>query len=234
MSESQEGFVLGPEDEKWQRVRAFVLERWEAFSLAPEQYQWPLETERWHELAFCLLYRIGQPHLQAEEARRIVEILAELDLLEVEELASWMGAGGEVDHNQPDAQWVLGLLGYFGLPLEKATVALSTWCQAAQTLQQGFGGKLQRYLRQYGQQMVDDMQQRFRFTQIDDADARQAFTHWLQNVLNMPLALMEPAVEQLCEALELTPEEWVTLADELDLNLALLDDMAASATAAFE
>jgi len=234
MAESQESPALGPEDEKWQRVRAFVLERWEAFSLAPEQYQWPLETERWHELAFCLLYRIGQPLLPAQDARRIVETLAELDLLQVQTLASWMGTGGELDQDQPDAQWVLGLLGYYGLPLEQATVALTTWCQAAYALQQGFGGKVQRYLREYGQQMVDDMQQRFRFTQLDDADARHAFTHWLQNVLNMPLALMEPAVEQLCEALELTPEEWIALADELDLNLALLDDMAASSTVALE
>jgi hypothetical protein len=218
-------------EEKQQRVRVFVLEQWPAFAASLSQYQWPLETERWHELAFCLLHKVGQPRLEARSARALVDILSRMDLLRVQELAGWMTDAGELTHSEPDAVLAVRVLERGGLPEKAARAALTSICQAAAALQKQYGGKVQRYLRHYGEVMLQELPQHFAFTHLSPDDAALVFTHWLQNVANMPLPLKEPPMERLCEEFGVSLEELIEAADEDDVNLALLDDMVASATA---
>jgi hypothetical protein len=91
-----------------------------------------------------------------------------------------------------------------------------------------YDGKVQRYLRHYGQQMLDALSHDFSYSQIAKEDVRHAFTHWLQNVLNMPVAVSEPAIAKFCERRGIRAEELLKVADELDINVALLDDMIAN------
>lgn len=214
--------------ERMANLQSFVLEHWQVFEASPEQYQWPWEIARWHELVFCLLLRLGQPELDADMARSLTNMLADLDMLRIETLAGLAPEGEEPDFTHPDLALMLRLLERSGLHPARARAAVTTICQAALGLQKRHGGKVQRYLRRYGQQMLDELGEHFSFSSMSEEDTRYAFTHWLQNVLNIPLALSEPAVEKLCKKLGVTVDDLVEVADGLDLNLALLDDMVAS------
>jgi hypothetical protein len=225
MSKGSEPQVPG--QEKMDFLRSLVLENWQVFEGPLEQYQWPWENARWHEMVFCLLLRLGQPELEADMARSLVNMLADLDMLRIETLAGLALDGEEPDFAHPDLVLMLHLIERSGLDPAKAIAAVTTICQAALGLQKQHGGKVQRYLRHYGQRILDELDKHFSFTNMSDEDARYAFTHWLQNVLNMPLVLSEPAVEQLCKKLGVTVDDLVGVADSLDLNLALLDDMIA-------
>ena len=58
---------------------------------------------------------------------------------------------------------------------------------------------------------------------------RFALTHWLQNATNAPLSLGHESVEAFCRKHELSAEQVRAAADDLDLNLALLDDLLEAA-----
>jgi hypothetical protein len=60
---------------------------------------------------------------------------------------------------------------------------------------------------------------------MDQEQVRYAFTLWLQNVLNMPLSLQSRAVETFTNAIGLTSGQLFHAADEMDVNVALVDDL---------
>lgn len=208
-------------------VREYVLERWQAFDGEPEQYPWIWEGDRWNELMFCLIARLGTPDFQADMARSLTDILSRLGLLKVETLAQLAGGHGASDASHSDAVFMIQLFERAGAQPKRAQAIVTTLYQAAVGLQQGHAGKVQQYLRNYGQQILDDVGDTFSFSELSEEDARYAFTHWLQNAVNMPLARSDPIVDQLCKDRGISIEQLVAVADELDLNLALLDDILA-------
>ena len=216
------------EDDKMDSLRAFILDRWQRFDHAPQQYQWLWETERWHELVFCLLFRLGEPELPPSRARSLTGILASLDMLSINDLAGHVDDRGEVDFTHPDLILMMQILQRTGMDTIKAQAIVTTICQTALGLLRHYDGKVQRYLRHYGQQMLDALSQYFSYIQIAKEDMQHAFTHWLQNVLNMPVAVSEPAIAKFCETRGISAEELLQVADELNINVALLDDMIAS------
>jgi hypothetical protein len=74
-------------------------------------------------------------------------------------------------------------------------------------------GKIQRYLRSYGKRMLDELQTEFVTPGPKKTDKRHIFVHWLQNVANMPVELMEPTVVKLCKENDLSIADRVDLAD---------------------
>jgi hypothetical protein len=208
-------------------VRAFLLEHWLLFVDHVDRYQWPREIERWKELAFCVFHWAGQPHLQAAPARQLIRQLEEFGMLEVGVLAAQADANGEPEFARSELTVMQQLLQRQGVPPERARAAVGTLCQAAAALRRRYGGKVQRYLRHYGQKMLDDLEDEFAFTHLSREDSRQVFTHWLQNVLNMPVPLRDPATLRICKQMNAAPEEVLGAADELDINVAVVDDMFA-------
>jgi hypothetical protein len=73
--------------------------------------------------------------------------------------------------------------------------------------------------------MLRDLDRIFEFSALTEAEVRYAFTYWLQNVLNMPLSLIDENVRMFCAQHDLEPEQLFAAADELDVNLALVDDV---------
>lgn len=214
-----------PRDEQVERLRQFILERWPAFAVTASRHQWPSEQERWQEFAFCLFHRVNASAIDATTARTIIDVLARLELLEVATLASLVDDGGRVDLAHDDAVLLQRVMVRLGVAREAVETAIVTLSEAAAWLQRHHDGKVQRYLRAYGEQMLREANQHFNFTRLPAADVGSALTHWLQNALSMPLALREPAMEDLAQAFGLSTGEIVELADELDINVALLDDM---------
>lgn len=196
-------------------------------------HQWPSEHERWVELIFALVTRISKK--PESEIRYIVEELDDIGLLDIEELSNVQKAGNDIDFNSPFAKRVFEsllesrLIGdgstMSGFTREESKSSLLVISEAAKSLTENSDGKIQKYLRKYGQQMVDEFSDSFSFSGIDKKDLENAITYWLQNVLNMPIHLKTESIDTFCKDHQISNEELVNVADSLDINIALLDDM---------
>jgi hypothetical protein len=185
---------------------------------------WIWEVERWKELVFALLSRIIK--ISEDEVRDLVDNLAELELLDTTALSALCRDNGSPNLEDSNARHILGLFQEKGLGEADAQRGLTAMCEVALGLQQHYGGKVQRYLRHYGELMLRDIEQSFHFSELNESEVKQAFIYWLQNVLNMPLSLVDENVVEFCKKNSLTVEELFEAADELDINFALVDDLA--------
>ena len=206
-----------------ERLRSFIASAWQDFAPTASRYQWPIERDRWYELVFCVLYRFGQPDLDAAEARRLVTALAAIDLVSVGSMASAESSDAGVARPAPGV--LADILVRAGFQSEQADRAVATLTEIATVLQNRYGGKIQRCLRYHGERMLEELSGELAFSKLSQDEAGSILTHWLQNVLNMPLSLVEPGVTRLCVDLGATTAELIAVADEFDLNLALLDDL---------
>lgn len=211
--------------DKVAELQAFVLELYQLYEGSLDSYLWPWEVARWYELVYCFIVQIGSSEIPTDDAYRIVSTLAELNLLEIDALAAFVKEGGKPDLSEPDLVLVLEVLTRLGLSSDKATAVLVTICEAAAGFQGQYQGKVQRFLRKYGSLMIKDLGDTLSFSKLSTEDTEVTLTHWLQNVINMPLILSESKLEVLCTGLEVTMTDLVDAVDDLDLNLTLVDDL---------
>jgi len=186
-------------------------------------HQWPSEHARWIELIFALVTRISKK--PEDEVRDTIEELDDLDLLDVEALAKIPDAGGGINLDEPHARRVVECLSESGFTEEESKSSILVMHEAAKSLKEHHEGKIQKYLRKYGQQMIDELAENFSFSRMDEKNVKYAFTYWLQNVLNMPVNLKTKSTDTFCKKLKMADEELVKEADNLDINISLLDDM---------
>ena len=73
--------------------------------------------------------------------------------------------------------------------------------------------------------MLYELDENFTFSKMKKDDLKYAFTFWLQNVTNMPISLLDQNTKEYCTRLGLRAEEFMEVADKLDINLAVIDDM---------
>lgn len=212
---------------KKEQLTEFIVSEFTRFALTLGRYQWPWESARWHELVFCLMARVDDSPQALEIARETTSIFSDLDLLVVESLAKITPSKGEPKLDEPQLGLMLKILERQGYSEEEAKTIVISICQAARSLQDAYDGKIQKYLRQYGEKMLAELPQHFSFSRLSAADTRYAFTHWLQNVVNMPVLLSEPMVDTLCREFEVTVDELAAIADRNNINAALIDDWAA-------
>jgi hypothetical protein len=187
---------------------------------------WASERERWKELVFALL--TGVTSLAHPEIRALTDQLDDAGLLDVSMLAEFQQ---EKERDAPlgvHARSILDCLQEGGFSQEEARRGLGVMCDAALSLQRQFDGKVQRYLRRYGELMLRELDEFFQFTDLDADATRAAFTYWLQNVLNMPLPMLDERITAACQRLGVQPDELIVAADELGINLAFLDDVLLS------
>jgi hypothetical protein len=186
-------------------------------------HQWPSEHKRWVELIFALLTRISKK--PEDRIRDIIEELDALNLLSVEELAEISEKDSGINLNDPHAKRIVAYLSESGFTEEESKNSILVMHEAAKSLKENHNGKIQEYLRVYGQRMIDELSQNFSFSKMNEEDEKYAFTYWLQNILNMPINLKTESVEKFCKKLQITYKELLKAADNLNINLALLDDM---------
>ncbi len=199
--------------------RAFELE---ASDVVAAQ-AWPSERDRWAELVFSLL--AVTTDTSEDAVRDLVRVMDSLELLDVKLLTELVEATREIDPNDPTVARLVGLMSDYGMTAEEANRAVRTLAQAAAGMSTHFGGKPQRYLRHYGELMVQELGQWFQFTDLPDAKVAYAFTYWLQNGLSMPVSLVDEDMVAFCDEYDITPQDLVAAADERDLNVAVVDDV---------
>jgi hypothetical protein len=186
-------------------------------------HPWVWEVDRWKELVFALITHVVS--LPEHEVRDLVNDLEDLGLLDVSTLAGLQEKGDTPESRSPYEQRILQLLTEKGVGEADARRGLTTISEVAVGLDKYYSGKVQRYLRHYGELMLRELQQVFRFSALGEIEVTRAFTYWLQNVLNMPVSLADDSVKAFCEEHQLTPDEIFEAADGLNLNLALVDDL---------
>ena len=196
-----------------------------ALTLAAEElashHPWVSEHDRWRELVFALLTRIVD--MPQEDLRMATHLLDRLGLLEIPALSDATPGSGSPD-SAITAKRILEVFEHSGFDPDEAVRSLTAIREAAIGLTQKFDGKIQRYVRSHAEQMLADIPRTFKFSALDEAGARDAFTYWYQNAMAMPLSLVDSSVRQFCSEHRITPVELVAAADELGVNLAFLDD----------
>src|SRR5262245_20330479 len=187
----------------------------------PVSYRWEDEKERWHELLFCVILEIvGGP---AESIRNLVTALAELRLLGIETLASSV-TGDSVDLDRPPAATLLTLLTVNGCEPDAARAAIVACCRLARQLRDKHG-KLQHLLRAHGQTLLRELATMVEAAAPRSASSERIATIWLQNALEMPVSFSDAYVERFCKERRCTLADLTRAADELDINVATLDDL---------
>ena len=187
---------------------------------------WLFEDARWQELVFALLTRICD--LEEEHLRETVDGLNDLGLLDTVALADLFDDQRHIKSKTRYSQRILGHLTDNNFSEAQAMNALKCMGEAALGLQEHYEGKVQKYLRWFGELMLNDVQRVFTFSVLSEKDVQQVFTYWLQNVMNMPLSLNDENVAAFCTKHNISADELFRAADELDLNLALVDDLVQS------
>jgi hypothetical protein len=120
---------------------------------------------------------------------------------------------------------ISGLLREHGFTEDDAARGMLLVSTVARGFREHFNGKVQLYLRHYGEMMLSDIDKMFDAPSSDRSVLASAFTYWLQNALCMPLSLVDHSMWRFCEENGVTPEQLIAAADDLNINVAFLDDL---------
>jgi hypothetical protein len=213
---------------------AFLLKKMMSeYSRILLNFRWPSEHDRWIELLFALVTRVTKK--PESEVRRAIHKLDALDLVSVHDLAEMPTFEGTIDFDAVLAARIYETLSEnpisqeedltSGFTAEEAKSSIQIMHEAAKGLVAHNDGKIQKYLRGYGEKMLEELSEHFTFSKLTNAQVRQAFAYWLQNVLNMPLILADRAMQEFCREHGISLEILVREADDKNLNIALLDDL---------
>ncbi len=200
-------------------LRKTLAELFQQYQPALERYQWPMESLRWNELVFSVLEALGSQHA----ARTGAKALIELNLLDVDRLASVHPEAKY--HNETRRQLVLGILREAGFGDPEARLATTALAQLAFKVYHEQAGHIQRLLRHESETMVRNIAHYLDVADLGAANTHQIATRWLQNVLNLPVYLDTEAMRAFCASMHAKPSDLVAVADELDINMAILDDL---------
>lgn len=186
-------------------------------------YDWASESSRWNELATIMMSHVCD--IPEEEQRELTKYLSDLGLLDIEQLAKINVGNGQIDRSDEVVTKILDVFHRKGVPEERALRILLSLCQIARGLNSNFGGKIQLYLRSYGEQMLKDIPKFFLLKGCSDDEIQQIFTVWLQKVLNMPLPLRDSVLSEFCQKNDISTDELLEAADNMNLNFAIVDEM---------
>jgi hypothetical protein len=186
-------------------------------------HPWFNERNRWHELVICILFAFGGK--AAKSARQAADVLGELGLLNVPDLARIPWIGDELDFKHPQLKLTGEVLERLGFVQADISLALGQIVRIARDLQANYDGHVQVYLRQHGQRILAALTADFPSLPTADERLQYAFGMWLQNALTMPLYLNTPSTSRFCKAAGCSLNELQRTVDELDISASLLDDV---------
>ena len=77
----------------------------------------------------------------------------------------------------------------------------------------------------HAEKMIAELQKTFQFSTLDANQSRYAIAFWLQNVANLPVTLQDNSIKKFTEIHGLSGKQLFDAADEMDVNVALVDDL---------
>lgn len=179
---------------------------------------WADEGERWSELIFCLLITVRE--IGAADTRQAIAVMSSLDLIAPHRLASMEATERAIfERALSTAGWT------------EAEIAAGTELvvHAASVVARIFGIP-QLMLRRAAESMRDILVEDLSDGAPAGTDIRTAVGHWLQNTCNLPISVRDKEIDRFARVHGLTAGELTAAADELDLNLAVLDDVIREAS----
>ncbi len=182
---------------------------------------WASEDDRWAELVFCLLYE-ANGQADAAIARSAVMTLRYLGLASLESLADIGAAEKEATSRSESGAAVAEILLRHGF--EDPEAAVRTLSRAARSVKEAWG-QVQVFLYNQGQAMLDELAQAISSDDAPEDTVRAAGALWLQNTLNLPVMVERPAITSLRSRYGASLEELMDAADQVGLNVAILDDL---------
>jgi len=192
--------------------------------LLPAEYKWEDESSRWTELVYCIFAELT--HHSYRDARRLANGLADLNLLEVDDLAGIPIMDDDmVNPDNSRIKTITDILKANGVADGDIKKSLSAICKVAQAIQENYDGKIQKFLRKYGQEIVDEFDSHVSFSEVDKGTQSRILVKWIQNTLCMPLAFSNIYTSRFCEMNGASYWELAEAADNLGINGAMLDDL---------
>jgi hypothetical protein len=139
-----------------------------------------------------------------------------------------LSASTLADANEERQGFIRHALVQVGIDADVASNAVSILVAVAITVKDRWGGYIQRFLREQGQRMVKELQNFIAKDGLEAERAARVAALWLQNAANMPIMLStEPHVTNFCKHVGISASELLDVADKLELNVAVLDDLLA-------
>ena len=192
--------------------------------LLPADYRWEDEHSRWNELVYCIFAELTDHSYR--DARSLSDKIFGLNLLELDDLADvQIMEDGKVDPNNPRIRTVSEILSINGIEQSDIDKSLSAICKVAQSIQENYDGKIQKFLRKYGEEIVNEFDSHVSFSEVDRGTQSRILVKWIQNTLAMPLAFSNIYTVKFCKKQGVTYVELAEAADNIGLNGSVLDDL---------
>jgi hypothetical protein len=186
-------------------------------------HPWSNEANRLYELYYCLLHRISKKN--EVQIRRIIKSLAALNLLDANLLSEAKIVGGDGGEGDSLASTITEILIRNGFKEEEARSCSRGICTIARGIKQNYEGKVQKFLRKYGNLMIEEMDKLFSFEGLSKDDREYVFAHWLQNSLQMPVPLAAGPEDRFYKDNSIKEEDLLEFADKLDITVPLVNDV---------
>ena len=208
------------------KIRELLVDLFEMYEPSFDEYQWPWENQRWYELVFCLLAAVEGQYGPDSPAATATRVLVDLDLLDVPVLAANQAAEGSAADSDSYLAHLAVVLQRSGFAPDQVDRLLPALCAAASAVQEKHGGKVQAALRVHSKLLIDRLTEELSLApHLGAENAHLAITNWLQNVMNVPVPVPSKGLTAFCQRTGAQPADVIKMVDELDINVALLDEV---------
>jgi hypothetical protein len=192
--------------------------------LLPTDYRWEDEHSRWNELVYCIFAELTEHSYM--DARSLSDDIFNLNLLEQDDLADiQIMENGMADPNNPRIKTISEILSINGIDQSDIDKTLSAICKVAHAIKENYDGKIQKFLRKYGEEIVNEFDSHISFSDVDKGTQSRILVKWIQNTLAMPLAFSNIHTVKFCKKEGVNYIELAEAADNIGLNGAVLDDL---------
>lgn len=192
--------------------------------LLPTDYRWEDEHSRWNELVYCIFAELTEHSYM--DARSLSDNIFNVNLLELDDLADvQIMENGMADPDNPRIRTISEILSINGIDQSDIDKTLSAICKVAQAIKENYDGKIQKFLRKYGEDIVTEFDSHISFSDVDRGTQSRILVKWIQNTLAMPLAFSNIYTAKFCKKEGVNYLELAEAADNIGLNGAVLDDL---------
>lgn len=178
---------------------------------------WSSEKDRWQELLVCMINQV-KPEPNMDEVREATEIWEKLNLTSPRALSA-------IKEDDREHSFLLMTLMQYDFTADEALTAVNMVIALGKIVSQNYNGKLQTCIRKYAAALRDELTKTFADVGLDNSQINYGVVHWLQNTMNAPLSLSHKSVIAFCREKNVTPQELWDAADQLEINLAVIDDV---------
>ncbi|MCG7849021.1 MAG: hypothetical protein MIO93_07560, partial [ANME-2 cluster archaeon] len=134
--------------------------------LLPTDYKWEDEHSRWNELVYCIFAELTEHSYR--DARSLSDSLSELNLLDIKDLANVkILDNGIADPDNTRIRTITDILLSNGVSESDVQKTISAICKVAQAIMENYDGKIQKFLRKYGHQIVKEFDSHVSFNDVD-------------------------------------------------------------------